>query len=266
MLEWWTNQHTNGFNSTDKDTRILSMHVLTCAGLGTSYSYESAMEPADPNSTMMDYRDALFMILDQTLLAVGLPHRLLTLPLVPKKWAKVAQAVNDFKSHMTTMLEKERRMISIQQVGSGNLMNSLVRGSEEACIVTHNSNNRSTSHQGGLRDDEILGNLFIYNFAGHETTGNILSYSIYLLTAHPEVQDWIGEEIEHYAATHQSSSTWTYEELFPKFKRCLAIMVSSISYPHHVPIRPHHLFPTRTSTTHSLRFTSSTKPSVSTLR
>lgn len=190
-----------------------------------SYSYESAMEPAAPNSTMMDYRDALFMILDQTLLAVGLPHRLLTLPLVPKKWAKVAQAVNDFKRHMTSMLENERRMISVQQSGSENLMSSLVRGSEEARIAMDNSEDGIASHQGGLRDDEILGNIFIYNFAGHETTGNMLSYSIHLLAAHPDVQDWIGEEINHYIDTHQSCSTWTYEELFPKLKRCLAIMV-----------------------------------------
>jgi len=228
MLEWWTFQHPHGFNSTDQDTRILSIHVLTCAGLGMSYPFESAMEPADPNSTMMDFRDALSMILDQTLLAVGLPHRLLSLPLVPKKWAKVAQAVNDFKSHMTNMLDTERRMISDQQSRSENLMSSLVRGSEEARTMTHNSNNRNASHQGGLRDDEILGNLFIYNFAGHETTANMLSYSIHLLAAHPEVQDWIGEEIEHYADTHESNSTWTYEELFPKLKRCLAIMVSSV--------------------------------------
>lgn len=204
------------------------MHVLTCAGLGMSYSYESAMEPADPNSTMMDYRDALFLILDQTLLAVGLPHRLLTLPLVPKKWAKVAQAVTDFKRHMTNMLEKERQMMSVQPVGSENLMSSLVRGSEEARIVMDDNNHGNASHQGGLRDDEILGNIFIYNFAGHETTGNVLSYSIHLLAAHPEVQDWIGGEINHYLDTHQCSSTWTYEELFPKLKRCLAIMVSLV--------------------------------------
>lgn len=88
------------------------------------------------------------------------------------------------------------------------------------------SKNGNASHQGGLRDDEILGNIFIYNFAGHETTGNVLSYSIHLLITHPEVQDWIGGEIRHYLDTHKSSSTWTYEELFPKLKRCLAIMVS----------------------------------------
>lgn len=223
------------------------MHVLTCAGMGMPYSYESAMEPADPKSTVMDYRDALFLILNQTLLAVGLPHRLLTLPLVPKKWAKVGQAVTDFKRHMTNILEKERRLMSVQQLGSENLMSSLVRGSEEAHrVMDDNNNDGKASHHGGLRDDEILGNIFIYNFAGHETTGNVLSYSIHLLAAHPEVQDWIGEEINHYLGTHESSSTWTYEELFPKLKRCLATMVSlgtSTFHSHLLPRKLQNLFP-----------------------
>lgn len=80
----------------------------------------------------------------------------------------------------------------------------------------------------GLTDSEILGNLFLYNFAGHETTGNILTYSILLLAAHPHWQDWIAEELQHVFGDSPDDKAWDYN-LFPQLKRCLAVMVRSPS-------------------------------------
>jgi cytochrome P450 len=41
-----------------------------------------------------------------------------------------------------------------------------------------------------------MGNLFIYNVAGDNTTAYTICYAIYMLAAQPDVQNWLGEEID----------------------------------------------------------------------
>jgi cytochrome P450 len=40
----------------------------------------------------------------------------------------------------------------------------------------------------GLTEEEIYGNIFVYNFAGHDTTATTLNWALYLLAAFPEVK------------------------------------------------------------------------------
>jgi hypothetical protein len=75
-----------------------------------------------------------------------------------------------------------------------------------------------------LSVDEILGNIFVFNFAGHDTTAISLAYSVLLLVDHPEVQDWVAEELMFYLDADRGG-IWRYETVFPKLKRCLAILV-----------------------------------------
>jgi cytochrome P450 len=79
-----------------------------------------------------------------------------------------------------------------------------------------------------LSDEEIYGNLFIWNLAGHDTTATVLAYAISLLSINLSVQDWLSEEINHVFGDTPSED-WNYEEDFPKLKRCLALMVNLAS-------------------------------------
>lgn len=222
MLDWWTSHDSHGIKSTDKDTRILSLHVLASAGFGLSYPFMSARDPPAPGFTMT-YREALSLILEYTLIIIAVPNTLLKLPFMPKSWARAGQATTEYRRHMTNMLENERSLISQRAPGAANLMSSLVRGSEQA-QKEHAKEDKENSGPKGLTDSEIYGNVFLYNFAGHETTGNILTYSILLLAAHPQWQDWVADEIRHVLVDQPYNHTWTYQN-FRKLKRCLAIMV-----------------------------------------
>lgn len=151
-----------------------------------------------------------------------LPPRLLWLPFLPKKLARVGKAIAAFRKYMAGVLDEERNLISQRKPGAGNLMSNLVRASEEAL--------QPQSRQGpaGLTSDEIFGNMFIFNSAGHETTAHTLSYGILLLAAHPEWQQWIAEEVRH-VLKDAPSEKWSYADLYPRLKRCRAVMVSSRS-------------------------------------
>ena len=121
---------------------------------------------------------------------------------------------------MGEMLTTERHLISSKKIDTRSLMNALIRASDEA---------KETEVKGktvsGLTDEEIFGNLFMYNLARHETTANTLAYAIVLLAAHPECQEWMAAEIEAVLKDNSNIETWNYEKVFPKLNRCLAFMV-----------------------------------------
>ena len=65
------------------------------------------------------------------------------------------------------------------------------------------------SAKGVLSDNVVLGNIFVVNLAGIDTIAIILSFIMMLLSAHPEVQDWLYEEIS--TVTHNRRvEEWDY--------------------------------------------------------
>ena len=217
MLLSWTRCGKSGAYGTAQDTRTLSLDVLAATGFRKSYKFQSFSEQGDEASTPKSYRQALKVVMDNSIFMMVAPPKLLSLPFAPKKWRQVGQATNDLRQYMMDMLNEEKRLLDQGKPGTGNLMTSLVRASEAP---------QKTDADGpkALTVNEILGNVFVINFAGHDTTANTLAYAVMLLAAYPEVQDWIGEEFEELLGD-RSSETWNYDELFPRMKRCQAVLV-----------------------------------------
>lgn len=114
----------------------------------------------------------------------------------------------------------EMAKASLREKGSteGTLMANLVH----AFVESEESSNFSISEQ------EVFGNMFAYNFSGHDTTARSLNFTFYLLAAYPEVQDWVREEIRHVLGGG-STSTPSYESV-PRLIRCTAVMVSGATW------------------------------------
>ena len=218
MLVSWVNLDRQGSDSTAQDTMTLALHVLTCAGFGVSYPFHSGLS-AHQSGHVMTYREALSLVLHNVLIIFLIPRQVLTSPFVPTKLQCIGKAILEFKAYMVEMTREERKSTSKENLGAGNLLSSLVRASESAKGDSEGHANR------GLTDDEILGNIFIYNLAGHETTANALAYSIMLLAVFPEYQDWLAEELDSVLKNHKSIETIAYEENFPRLRRCLALLV-----------------------------------------
>ncbi len=221
MLKSWLDLGSRGSNSTAEDTMTLALHVLTCAGFGMSYSFHAGLS-APQSGHAMTYRDALSLVLQNVLIILLIPRRVLTSSFVPLRLRSIGKAIDEFKAYMIEMTGEERRSISKEDSGAGNLLSSLIRASESAKHDPDGYANR------GLSDEEILGNIFIYNLAGHETTANALAYSIMLLAAYPEYQDWLAEELDSVLGEQKNIETIGYEETFLRLKRCLALMVCAL--------------------------------------
>lgn len=229
MLRSWTgpNAEEAGIPSVQKDTRTLSLNVLAATGFRKSYNFHgSADKPVAGEAR--NYRDALQTVLDNVILLMLVPVWFLNLTWLPKSWTRLGQAATAFRKYMEQMLNDETRALREGKTGSGGIMTSLVhalaehekKGPEDVSLI-------SKDHKKGLSVEEIYGNIFIINFAGHDTTANTLAFAMYLLAAHPEVQSWLSEEIA--AITKDLPvEEWDYHTTFPQLKRCRAVLLETL--------------------------------------
>lgn len=223
MAQFWAEQGAEGTRETVADTATLALHVLTCVGFGLSYSFHHGVRDLSDGHSMT-YRDALSLCLRNIITFAIFPKKVLTLSFLPKRLRSLGVATQEFQKYMEEMLTHERNMAGKREHGTGNLMGSLVRASEEA----QKSSDINDSTRLGLTDEEIFGNIFAFNLAGHETTANTMATSLVLLAANPECQAWLIEEVHHVLGNSGGSGGWKYEESFPNLKRCLAVMYETL--------------------------------------
>lgn len=218
MLAQWTATGAAVTTMAD-DTRLVALHVLSAAGLGLRQDFATGMRAAGAGHRMT-YRDALMRVLRHIVLVVAAPEWLLLAPGAPGAWRGVVEAKREFRAYMAEMLARERAKYEgrdrddafVREVP--NLMATLIRSSDAA-----------RSPRDRLSDDEIFGNLFLFNFAGHDTTANALAFALALLAIEPEMQEWVGEEVAGVFGAREVGEI-KYEEVFPRLARCQAVLVS----------------------------------------
>lgn len=228
MRDYW--QGIPDIRHTGKDVRRFSLHVLSATGFGKSYAFDRTAEER-PLGGKLSYKDSLHLILENATLVMLLGPKLLTgilQPYLPKHWSLVGQATSTFKSHIAETIREEKRLIAEGKANPGNFIGAMVRASEEAAEEDQGKAAGRRSNL-GLTESEIFGNIFVFNFAGHDSIAISLTYMITHLAAHPEVQDWIAEEIQHVCKDQEEGVIVPYRDAFPRLKRCTAVVVSFLS-------------------------------------
>lgn len=202
------------------DTKTIALHVLMSAALGVQKRFGLGVTKPSPGHHM-SFADALNRVLEVLPVAALTQNmsEFLQTRVFPKALRDAALTYNEVKRYLNEMIIQEQENALEPTTGSSskraNLLESLMKAS-----VDSEAGETSTKYQ--LSPDDVRGNLYIFNFAGHETTANALCQAIPLLAAYPQWQDWIIEQIDCAAKTQSTE----YEKIFPRLKRCLALMVS----------------------------------------
>lgn len=213
MLDVWTENNRPPVISVCRDSARLALNIMTCAGFGQSYEFQDNAEVLQYGHSM-SYGASLMNVMSNITLLVLVPSWVFNLPILPKPMENFRIAIREFKKYMVSMVDLAKQETANGESAHPNLLNTLVQKSQAVNVAGD-----------GLTDDEIYGNLFIFSFAGHETTANTLAYSIYLLAAFPKWQDWIAEEVRSVCGAHENLDIPAYEEIYPKLNRCLSTMV-----------------------------------------
>lgn len=207
-------------NKTLSGLRCLAINVLGRAGYGQHQAWTPQLE--DTADEWVDARGAYFktisLVADMLLIASLFPAWILKLPIWPPAVRSLGAHVEKMPSYTKQMLNEEREFAAEGSSSKDNLLNMLVRFSDQAKEGDAGTSGPSLS----LTEDEISGNLFLFSAAGFDTTAHTMGFAVTLLAAYPEWQDWMREELLN---IYKEAPHWKYEEVFPRCPRTLAVMV-----------------------------------------
>ncbi|KFA73169.1 hypothetical protein S40288_09757 [Stachybotrys chartarum IBT 40288] len=214
MLRYWSTKPS--LVTAADDLRTLSLHVMSRAGFGKSFKFQGhdERETLTEEELSLSYKDSLKLILENCVIIFALGTKFLANPWLPKKLRQLHNACTAFQNYMTQLYEEEKLMAAKGKAADRNFMTSLVRASQSSSFS-------------GLSESEIYGNIFTFNFAGHDTTAHTFTFALYFLSANPDVQDWLHEEINHVLG-HRQPEEWHVSSDFPRLKRCLAVLYETL--------------------------------------
>jgi len=92
---------------------------------------------------------------------------------LPEHWRPVGRATSTFKKHIAESIKEEKELIAEGKNHRGNFISAMVRASEGEARTFNASSGR---HFHGLTETEIFGNIFVFNFACHDSIAITLTY------------------------------------------------------------------------------------------
>ena len=235
MLQHWSSQ--GSVRSLAKDTRTFSLNVLSKAAFGKSSSFKGYLDGDSPMSDADladDWQHALRTILQNCCWLLALGRGILSRTwLLPGSLKTLSHATQVFQRYMTDLYDEETQSIARGErpKGAGNLMTSLIHAS----IPKQHQHDSMTSSK-LLTESEVYGNIFVFSFAGHDSSAQTLAFAIVLLAAHPQVQDWLAEELDHVLGGVTDLQRLDYRETYPRLKRCQAVLLETLRLFPLVPI------------------------------
>jgi cytochrome P450 len=198
------------------DWEKLALHVLMSVGFRKEYEFETGVKVVEPGHKI-SFGEAMHTCIgSMALVLTPVIYAAARLPsfVIPAGLKRLQVSVEEVKSFLKSAVEDERKALKEGIQPGSNLISTLVQANEEE------------KKEGGkalaLTDEELYGNLFLFNLAGHETTSSALGFAVPLLALYPEVQRWIREEIDAVVA---ECGLENYTEVFPRLTRILAFMV-----------------------------------------
>ncbi|KAJ6020565.1 hypothetical protein N7540_006069 [Penicillium herquei] len=204
-------------NQTLSGLRFVAINVLGFAGYGQKQEWAPDSQSLAQNIQGEKglYFKTISLVAEMLLEAALSPAALLKLWFMPSRLQLLGYHKEKMPTYTKAMLDMERKTLTHDPSIQKSFLKILVKCSDEA---------KGLGTSGlSLTDDEISGNLFIFSIAGFETTANTMGYAVTLLAIYPAWQTWIREEIQNLLL---DPLAWKYDEVFPRSKRILAIMVS----------------------------------------
>lgn len=167
-------------------TPTLLLQVISKAAFG----YELDWPATKGESTEMSFAESARIVLDHLLAVHVLPRWTYLLPI--KNLRRIKAGKDFFEAQVRKLIEDRRA-----DLGSGrhDLLASLLEANDQE------------SGRASLTSDEILSDVFIFLFAGHETSANTLAATLVLLALYPESQDRLYQEAASVFGKDDSNTT-----------------------------------------------------------
>lgn len=164
-------------------TLTFKLALLIIGKCGFGFSFNWTAPPSAPDGSM-SVQEALRIVADSHMLVISAPKWLLALPF--RKFKEVRQAHEQLLGFMRGQVANRKAEIS------GHESNKPAKNDAFTMLVKANED-ETTKLQ--LDDQELIGNVFIMLFAGHETTAHTLAATLGFLGLYPDIQQEVLEQI-----------------------------------------------------------------------
>ncbi|EKM51238.1 uncharacterized protein PHACADRAFT_263271 [Phanerochaete carnosa HHB-10118-sp] len=192
----------------DSITLPVALFVISVAGFGRQVSWQSDLVPSPGHK--LSFKDALHVISVDMWIQIFSPKFLWnSAPL--KRIADVKLGYEELEQYMLEMVQERRT----------------AEKKEECYDLFSNLLDASDSESDGsvrLTDRELLGNIFIFLLAGHETTAHTLAFAFGLLAMHQDYQEKL---YQHIKSVVPDGRLPTYEEM-NSLTECMAVFYETL--------------------------------------
>ncbi|EJC99158.1 614/534 cytochrome P450 [Fomitiporia mediterranea MF3/22] len=174
----WMNKEIIEMDHAVDITLSIALLIIGSAGFGRMISFAEDLKV--PPGYHMSFKDALHIVSQDMIIPTVLPAWMLNLT---KRLRNVRTAVQDLSKYMQEMIDERRS--AEKKPERHDLFSSLL-----------DANMDEAEGQGSrLADSELIGNIFIFLLAGHETTAHTLCFTLGLLALHPDQQEILYQHI-----------------------------------------------------------------------
>ncbi|KAE8324192.1 cytochrome P450 [Aspergillus sergii] len=239
MVQYWEDEHSRSSSASEfilTDTRedILkfTLNIICSVGYGVKLPFRPVLENSTESveglfkdaitpspgyhftfRSAMEYlnKHITSMFIANGLLPKGIPQSVL--PFFKKDF----DAFDDIGRYLRALVSTAETKETLSQ----NLIDGLIRSKQKI--------DKDQGLDAELTDDEILGNLFVFTIAGHETTAVSLRFALVLLALNQDAQEYLYEGIREatYDEPHNPVE-WDYRRLYPKLVSPLCVMLETL--------------------------------------
>ena len=194
---------------------VVAMEVLVAVGFGQKIATLTKTGSGHRDSFM----GSLGFLLDNII--VSMVFAKLNAPswMMPKILRRLQAAIAEVRLYMQEMVLREIQQTRKTSTTKKTLLSAMVQANEAEKEIVSKDGGRASY----LTEAELYGNLFVFNVAGYETTASTMTFALSYLALHPDVQDWIREEIDT-----KHSATADYSIVYPTLVRWLTCMYETL--------------------------------------
>ncbi|RXK36383.1 hypothetical protein M231_06349 [Tremella mesenterica] len=181
----------------------LTLLVIGAAGFGLKFPWSIPTTEGGSPYDVVTFHEALHLVEYHLVAELLVPVWILeNFPLPSVR--RLGNAQRSLRHHFKTMIATRRDALQAEQAGLGpqekikppsDLLGAIVASQMDIEAEEKARGGKGTS-KAGLTSEEQMGNVWIFIFAGHETSGQTLTFTLGHLAMYPEWQEKIFQEIE----------------------------------------------------------------------
>ena len=203
----------------------LALNVICATAFGVSIPAPGEKEDRQAMKAghRHTFKETVEGALETLFITVATPKWLSWLPLHKFTEAKIYKAELD--SWMSEIV-RERRSSLANGEERKDLLSALVQANDALRIAEAKEAGIGAGTKSEVMDeDELIGNMFIFLIAGHETSAHTLAFALGLLALYSDEQEALYQEIQEVEPDAEADIPY---KAFPKFKRVMAVLQETL--------------------------------------